>query len=135
MINKISLHLKHFAHRPNGVVHYETPHIPPPMGHRRFNSSNPLLSSVSGPMYAPPPAAQEASSLFDTFVSVHCDDGLPPRTTSQNDSHFSMDTFSAGTGTRAGEVKAGELDVAQHTRRNLAWQEPVASVSVDHYEV
>jgi len=135
MTCRISIGLRRFANSPNGVVHYETPHIPSPISHRRFNSSDPLLTSVSGPTYALPPAVQGTSSLIDTFMSVHGDDEPEPRTTSQNNSFFSMDTFSAGTGTRTGEMKAGELDVARHNRRNLVRQEPVASVGGDHHVV
>ena len=135
MTCRISIGLRRFARNPNGVVHYETPHIPSPISHRRFNSSDPLLTSLSGPTYALPPVAEGTSSLIDTFMSVHGNDEPAPRTTSQNDLFFSMDTFSAGTGTRTGEMKAAELDVAQHNRRNLVRQEPVASVGGDHHVV
>jgi hypothetical protein len=122
MMSRITLHLKRFGNRPNGVAHRETPLRPPPIfGHRRFNSSDPLmslsLSSVSAPAYALPSAAQGTSSFIDTFVSVHGDDEPVGRTTSETGSHFAMGTFSAGMDSDT--KTAGEMDAAQHAQRIL----------------
>jgi hypothetical protein len=121
MMSRITLHLKRFANRPNGVAHRAAAFTPPPIfAHRRFLSSDPLLSlslsSVSAPAYALPPATQGTSSFLDTFVSVHGnddnDDAPARRTTSQNESHFAMGTFSAGVDSGTGTKSAGEMDAA-----------------------
>jgi len=124
MMAKITIHLKRFANRPFGIAHREAALNPPPVfGHRRLNSSDPLLSlslsSVSAPAYALPPAAQGTSSFIDTFVSVHGDDEPVGRTTLESESHFAMGTFSAGMEPGTKTKTAGEMDATQHTRRIL----------------
>jgi hypothetical protein len=117
MMGRITLHLKRFANRPKGLVHREVGLRPPPIfGHRRFTSSDPVLSlsSVSAPAYALP---QGTASLMDTFVSVHGDDEPAVRTTLETEPHFAMGALSAGM--EPDTKTAGEMDAAEHTRRIL----------------
>jgi len=107
MMSKISIHLKRFAHRPNGIIyHYMTPTR---FGHRRFVSSSPLLS-LAPPTYATP-AARPTHVKFVPSA----------RPTSENEPCFAMDTFSTGTVAR-------EFD-AQHLHELV---EPEVSVSSYH---
>jgi len=88
MMSRISLGLRQFARRPNGVINHDAPRRP--FGHRRFPSPDPQVS-IAPPTFAMPATR---STPHVTFMNDHSNDAPVAPTTSENDPYFAMDTFS-----------------------------------------
>jgi len=87
MLSRITLHLRRFAARPNGVVQGHV--APPRFMQGRFSSFAPL-STLAAPSYATPATQQDATYMHSVYT-----DSVP---VPENESFLAMETFSKTTG-------------------------------------
>jgi len=92
-MSRITLGLKEFARRPNGVINHDAARRP--FGRRRFPSPDPQVS-IAPPTFAMPATR---STPHVTFMHEHSNAPAGP-TTSENEPSFAMDTFATGTVTK-----------------------------------